>query len=786
MISHSHPGKTLSLHLLNVAEESKRKVSEKNLNFIWSKKKIEELAHLVGLFHDFGKFSKYFQEYLNEKDEHKKVEIKLKRETNHSLISALFTYFSLSRMGFENKLCIIGYFIVKKHHGNLSTLQKEMVLKPEDIEIIKRQIKSIDEKEVNDFYNFIPNFKLNQFLKFIQNTDLRLDFADLFDEMESLSKPDYFLLNSILYSILIDSDKKDASITEEYKRLELQSKLVDTYRSKKFDLNSKDSLNVLRNEIYNKINLDPCINIKDKIVSITAPTGTGKTLCSLSYALKLRDKLDNCPRIIYCLPFTSIIDQNYVVIKDVLNETVKDYKENASRYIIKHHHLSEMGFIAEDEKKSVEDSLMYIESWNSEVIVTTFVQLFGTLLGGKNRSLKKFHNIANSIIILDEVQNIPLKYWDIVNKVFMALAEKLDCRIILLTATKPLIFQENECKELLIQNNDDLKKYFEHKNLNRTKIINKTSYNLTINEFLKNINIKKIMDKYNSIMFVFNTIQSSLDFYNQLKEKNYTVVYLSTNIVPKKRREVINMCAKEIEKNNKFILICTQVIEAGVDLDFDIVFRDLAPVDSIIQVAGRCNRNSRKEQGKVYLYQLTDNKRRPYANSIYSHLILTAKEILDDFNEIEEKDYFKLINKYFENTRERSSQDDSKKLFQCMLNLKYKDYKESNKINSLADFALIKELPNVVDVFVEIDKNAQKIWEKFKDLKKVKSLIERKKKFLEFKNEFRDYIISLDRRFLQGLEPFENNLYYIPKNILAHNYDSESGFIRGDNESIFI
>ncbi|GAI75295.1 unnamed protein product, partial [marine sediment metagenome] len=259
----------------------------------------------------------------------------------------------------------------------------------------------------------------------------------------------------------------------EIKSKDLPENLVEDYIKKEvFKEKNRSNINYIRNEIRETVlkNIKDSCNITQKIFTLTAPTGTGKTLISLSAALLLRKILKNTyglkcePHIIYSLPFTSIIDQNHSVFNEVLDQ-IGDFKEHENEYLLKHHYLSEIFYKTEgiDKEEGVDESLALIETWESEIIVTTFIQLFHTLIGYKNRSLKKFHNIVNSIIILDEVQNIPVEYWDLIRVILIGLTEYFNCRIILMTATKPLIFQKGEYKELV----DDYEKYFKKTELNR-------------------------------------------------------------------------------------------------------------------------------------------------------------------------------------------------------------------------------------------------------------------------------------------------------------------------------
>ncbi len=316
--------------------------------------------------------------------------------------------------------------------------------------------------------------------EFFDNLDTDL-YREIRKEVKDLSK-DKKIANYVnimfFYSVLLDADKLDASEIEKVpSRWEgtLDKKIVDDYKEAKFGEAEKE-INKIREEVYEDVNnsIDD-LGSNDRILSINLPTGSGKTLTALSSAFELRNRIKENegfePKIIYSLPFLSIIDQNSSVFREVLSDKVGyDWKdvfemgdeekdellreEIPSNLLLTHHHLADVKYnekIDENETYDYEDlldSLLLTEGWYSEIVVSTFVQLFHSLITNKNRSARKFHNITNSIIILDEVQSIPFKYWKLVNRILTILSEKFNCWILFMTATKPLIFDEEEMIEL--------------------------------------------------------------------------------------------------------------------------------------------------------------------------------------------------------------------------------------------------------------------------------------------------------------------------------------------------
>jgi CRISPR-associated endonuclease/helicase Cas3 len=797
---HSHPNKLLVTHLSNVGNKSIFTNKEKKLSL--EKLGIDEnifskVAFLIGICHDFGKGTKYFQRYVLETDPDVQRRLKNKKEYHHGLISAIFTYYILKKyidnLSIESSLefiPIIGYLVVKRHHGNLKDAEDEIreLIDEDTLEIIDLQIKSLEINELKAIYKHL-----------LDSYDMSLDIDNFYNDYRYIAKEilesrnnftkllreeqftAYYLITLVLYSILIDSDKIDASSIDISNKIDISPELVDKYKKKKgFDKNDS-IMSKVRNEIYKEvIESVETINLDEKIYSINVPTGSGKTLTSLSFALKLRAKLREekgiGAKIIYSLPFLSIIDQNYDVFEDVFKtvETVDPTED----ILLKHHHLADIFYKTQDDEEFEGlKSLFLIEGWNSEIIVTTFVQFFHTIVSNKNRSLRKFHTIANSIVILDEVQSIPHKYWLLLKQVISGFAEYFNTYFIFVTATQPLIFNP-EKKEIieLVKNKD---KYF--REFDRVKLeINLNPMSL---DNFKNIIELKVKEKSGEdFLIVLNTIRSSLEIFNHLNDlklENTTYYYLSTNIIPKERLNRIKEIQEKSEKRK--IIVSTQLIEAGVDIDVDIVYRDFATIDSINQVAGRCNRNSSKScRGQVNIVVLKDEKKEFYRYIYSSFLIDKTKEVLKESPvEIFEKDLLLLNNNYFRRVKDTSSEDESKALLSHINELKFK--------NMASDFRLIDDKAEYekIDVFVELDDKAVETWKEYISMRSVKNPLERKEKYLAIRKKFNEYVISVPKKDFFCEEPEDLDIGYIPFEQIEHYYNLETGFIFGSKSSMF-
>jgi len=790
----SHPDKSLYEHLKNVGLASKRIVEEKKIE---NGEAYAKLAYLIGISHDFAKATTYFQKHLGEGIKTEKA--------YHSALSSVFGYYLCKREMPEinPNIEFIAWFVIKKHHSNISDLRGRdgELERLKDRKVEKNQIEDIKKnslEELNTIYKeLLPGIDIREFFE---------DFDDLCEEIymegERIAlenKIDNYFLFLFFYSVLLDADKLDASGAD-FRELEKERKkwvqippnLVDGYKRSKFNKNSNDIVNKSRDEAYHEITeqIEEIDLKREKILSIELPTGCGKTLTALSFSLKLRERVKRemgfAPKIIYSLPFLSIIDQNAEVISELLAEysgiakwseiaqmDEKTKKERLAEIptslLLKHHHLSDIRYREGENELDVEKSLLLIEGWHSEIVITTFVQFFHSLITNRNKAARKFHNMTNSIIILDEIQSIPYEYWSLVKEAIKCLADTYNCWVIFMTATMPLIFDPEEIRPLV----NDTKRYSQR--FNRLAYITEPNEE-TITEFqneLSNITFDK------DTAIVVNTVASSKKIYHFLRDaiRSYygeeptltkegiaefqgaILIDLSTHIIPKHREARISRVKKE--ENKREIVVTTQLIEAGVDIDMDLIFRDFAPFDSIIQSGGRCNRNGTKEKGCLKIVRLKDEKNRKFSNMIYdSTLTDITSEILN--KDFEEKDIGKMIQKYFKKVKSRGANSKSEQNLECLKSLKF---------SGLRDFKLFDDDVPKVDAFVEIDGQAKDVWKKYEEINRIKDKFDRRKRFLEIKNKFYSNIISIPENEAKMFLVNED-LAYISKD----NYDMETGF----------
>ncbi len=783
----SHPNKKLENHLKNVADFS---YDVFNFLEIENKELFSNISFLIGLTHDFAKSTSFFQTYLSD---HTK-----KENTQHSFLSAIFTYYVVknyldkNNINFESNLSIISYIVVLAHHGNLKDITKldDYNEKKINSKMVLKQIEDLKSSDDN-LSKFYDDFEIDFFRFFDEFDEISEEITDellIFSFEGNIDNYFYILL---FYSSLLDADKMDASESKRINRENIPGDIVDIFKKNNLR-DSKDNINKTREEAYQEVNGNILnMDLNERILSIELPTGIGKTFTGVSAALKLKERINNelnfNPRIIYSLPFLTIVDQNSDTISSILNES----SLNGSNFLLNHNYLSDMNYKSNDlENYDISNSKILIEGWNSEIIVTTFIQFFYSIISNKNKSLRKFHNITNSIILLDEIQSLPYKYWKIINLFFKKLAYEYNCWIILMTATQPYIFKENEIKSLV----DNVDYYFNK--------FDRVNYNFNLDsqnfeDFKKEFVDKISNDSKNDYLVVLNTINSSKELYEFIKDyysvmdydiylddcngicyigDDIQLIYLSNNIIPKHRLEKINAIK---ESNRQSIVISTQLIEAGVDIDVDIIYRDLAPLDSLVQTAGRCNRSGNKEKGIVNVISLKNENGKSYSSFIYDSLLLNkTKEVLTSLNQISEKEFnLAAAKNYFKLIYNSGTQDDY--LIKIIENLRFPEIP--------SNFKLIEEDIQKVDVFVVINSEAKLLFEKYNDIINNYKGFDRKNEFLKIKNKFYKYVISVDETKIGSANNLCNDeIFYIGENDVFRKYDLDTGFKPEDDENPFI
>lgn len=798
----SHQGKLLKEHLLEVAEGARARLDHPALRH---RELLRETAYLIGLAHDLGKYTPYFQAYL--KGQRRSQE----GLEHHSFFGAIGSaqllrarLKKLPEAPGKEFLPLLGYMVVYRHHGDLVAPAAALppLGEPEkaigelchSIRTFKKQLQEL--KKTPGWTSEWEELGLTEVLEFLENPCL----SELFEELDGLAYKlkrheeeegaRFCLWGQLLFSALIDADKFSAAAITLPERHYIPADLVERFLQHQ-RLKPRHEMDRLRAEFQQTVresveSLEPT-NLSGRTLALTAPTGLGKTLAALDAALRLREKLRKlwgdgyAPRIIYALPFINIIEQNYHEFRKVLSFWTGT-KAVPESLLLRHHYLAEItyrGSSADSDNLPLEQALLLTEAWESEVVVTTFVQLFQTLLGHRNRFLKKLHNLIGSILILDEVQSTPMEYWPVTAKAFETLQRELGVTVLQVTATRPLIFPQ--VREL----HPNPAALFQHQH--RTQLIihrKEVPLDTWAEQALT------LYEEHGSLLCVLNTVRDSLEIYKLLRDKlqgaeayglkppngRDWLVYLSTNIVPWQRRTRINAIKRHLRKGGRVLVVSTQVIEAGVDLDFPATLRDLGPVDSVIQVAGRCNREGQRQMGHVHVLPLEGCGCARVYGAI--HTCVAKRVLLEGPSQREEPEYARLVEQYFHEVRRRLSSQRSDELWRAYVRLAYDGLEQP----TLSEFHLI-ESPEQVPIFVALSPKREQLIQAFKrDVLKESDIKKRRMAYLRYRRRLHDFMVRpLLCRAISNLPPpldpaRPGGMRWVPYEQLASFYSEETGF----------
>jgi len=541
---------SLSVHLMNVADMADGFASVFGAG---------PMARLIGMLHDAGKASEAFQKRLRGNPS----------PVDHSTAGAKIAVSNYGAVGKSLALLVAG------HHGGLPNSD------------IDGERSSLNSRLQNDLEPYDRYFSLVDLPEKLEPPVLLKASGD--SPQWAFS---FFMLLKMLYSCLVDADYLDterfmdscrAKIRQKPRPtlVELRDRLVASMEELKSSLDEPDSpVNRFRADV-----LSSCIAAADAdsgLFTLTVPTGGGKTLASMSFAL-LHAIHNGQARIIYALPFTTVTAQVAAVFKKIFGEDA----------VLEHH--SNYSFSEGDDPEAIKERLA-VENWDAPIIVTTNVQFFESLYADKPSKCRKVHSIANSVVILDEAQALP----DQVLKPCLAALEELTTHystsVVLCTATQPALEDIWPFRTKPIEIIPDQKAF-------SSRLKCRVRFNVVSTIELDDLAVR--IGSQRQALCIVNSRKAASTVYDVLKSTcdSESLFHLSAAMVPVHRSQSIARIRERLAGGEECIVISTSLIEAGVDVDFPVVFREVAGIDSILQAAGRCNREGKLNEGEVVVFE---------------------------------------------------------------------------------------------------------------------------------------------------------------------------------------
>ena len=608
---------SLQTHLIETAEIAK---------LLAAKLDLDQAGELFGLMHDFGKYSQDFQEYIKSvtgiNPDADDYVLPNGKKIDHSTAGAQWVYRELRKFGAAQGIGeLFGQMLglcIASHHGEglIDCLDGEgnpkwieRFNKTDELTHLAECEQNADEAVLQKAYELAGENLIRSLLKAVKPI--------LSDSTINEKIKEFYLgcLTRFLFSCLIDADRINSSNFEREAQKEVRrltenldwQSAIDKLETHLAGLGSRYPIDEIRRKIS-----DDCLkraSDSQGIYTLTVPTGGGKTLASLRYALHHAQK-HHLDRIIYIIPYTSIIDQNAQAVREILGED----------WVLEHHSN------LEPEKQSWQDKLLS-ENWDKPIVFTTMVQFLDAWFGSGTRGARHIHPMTNAVLIFDEIQTLPVKCVHLFCNVLNWLTTFGKSTAVLCTATQPLLGESGlqnfpkDKRESIAERG--LLKQPAHAEImgideQREELYKKLSrVEIRFNEKAGGWNVQEagvfLLEQFQttqSCLFIVNTKKWAKELYQYCKGQNVppeALFHLSTNQCAAHRKAIFDTIKARLENKQPVICISTQLIEAGVDISMACVIRALGGLDSIAQAAGRCNRHGEKEgKGQVWVLNLQE------------------------------------------------------------------------------------------------------------------------------------------------------------------------------------
>lgn len=577
-----------------------------------------DILFLLGLYHDLGKADSLFQE---------KLFYKPLLQVDHSYAGAKYLYGMtkqlFSKTVFSNREFLLFQetvaYVIAAHHGmydipfeagedarkfgfnktfhRIMQTREQYAFSTDVLQYTRQLEQSLHDYGYKDLHNLLE--------KAWQNYQALWEKLSPQDESEEAFYAGCMVrlyLSLLKNADILDTINAYDLILKPHSPIENQV-LIKNYHQSVEDLYAsfgqpKTELNRIRTAIAKRVKTHGAMD-KTGIYRLNLPTGAGKTNLSLRYATQQMIQQGK-RRFFYMTPFLSVLEQNASAIKRVLGEEG-----------VLEHHSNVIREESKDEEGDEKSTLLFdylLDSWDNPVVLTSMVQFFQTLFKTKSSNIRRFSSLIDSVVILDEVQSLPIEVTTLFNLMLNFLSQIMNATVVLCTATQPTYGSEEIRHRLSYAKNADIvtvsaeeQEIFTRTELWKFKEENGKTNLFEVADF--------VLADDMSTLIILNTKKSVASLYNLLKEQTNRPLYqLSTNMCPQHRLDIIKEIKEQLKEDVPLICVSTQLIEAGVDVDFEQVIRSYAGIDSIVQASGRCNREGKRDKGRVTLVNLIDTE----------------------------------------------------------------------------------------------------------------------------------------------------------------------------------
>lgn len=603
---------TLEQHLRSVGRLSARNAAKLSLS---------AAGEILGLLHDLGKYSKEFQDYLAsatgliDQDADDFVDAsQMRGKIDHSTAGAQIIWRKLAEAGHQGRIAgqLLALCIASHHSGLIDCLSPDgadnfarRLAKPERHAHLDEALARLDPEIAERVNEIVARCRLADDL--FAAVRAIADVENAAAGGKTIRSFKIGLLARFLFSCLIDADRVDTADFEQPRAAQLRyhggyphwDVLIARLEARLDTFGVIHPIDGLRREISEQCRAAAAR--QRGCFTLTVPTGGGKTLASLRFALH-HARQHGLDRVIYVIPFTSIIDQNADIARGILEPTGAGIEPGS---VVLEHHSN-----LTPEEQTWRAKILS-ENWDAPVVFTTSVQLLETLFGGGTRGARRMHQLAKSVIIFDEVQAVPLRCVHLFNNAINFLVEHGGSSVVLCTATQPRLDAVNAEKGAIrLQSGSEIMPDPKHlfAALKRVEVHNRICPGGWSDDDVAQLATDEIAAA-GSCLVIVNTRKAALSLYRACAEREDRALYhLSTSMCPQHRRCVLDEIRQRLRDKAPTLCISTQLIEAGVDVDFGAVVRHVAGLDSIAQAAGRCNRNGRPVLGRVHVINPADDQ----------------------------------------------------------------------------------------------------------------------------------------------------------------------------------